>query len=79
MADLNRPEFERALLVVAKQPTAGQTKTRLCPPLSGQVAADLYACFLQDTLEIMRQVPDVCASHRLSARGCRKLLSPAGP
>ncbi len=47
------------LLVVAKQPTAGQAKTRLCPPLSFNQAADLYECFLQDTLDIMRKVPNV--------------------
>lgn len=51
--------LDRSLFVVAKQPAPGQTKTRLCPPLSAQVAAALYACFLQDTLEVMRQVPDV--------------------
>jgi rSAM/selenodomain-associated transferase 1 len=47
------------LLVVAKQPTPGQTKTRLCPPLTPTQAADLYDCFLRDTLEVMRQVPGV--------------------
>jgi uncharacterized protein len=47
------------LLVVAKQPIPGQTKTRLCPPLSHAHAADLYECFLRDTLEVMRKVPDV--------------------
>jgi rSAM/selenodomain-associated transferase 1 len=51
--------MHRTLLVVAKRPAAGQTKTRLCPPLSGEAAAALYACFLRDTLEMMRQVPDV--------------------
>src|SRR5215216_2889066 len=51
--------MQRMLLVVAKQPAAGQTKTRLCPPLTGEAAAALYACFLRDTLDIMRQVPDV--------------------
>jgi uncharacterized protein len=48
-----------ALLVVAKQPAAGQTKTRLCPPLDGAAAAALYECFLRDTLAVMRQVPGV--------------------
>jgi uncharacterized protein len=48
-----------ALLVVAKQPFPGQTKTRLCPPLSYSQAADLYECFLRDTLDIMRQVRGV--------------------
>src|SRR5215210_1032277 len=51
--------MRRMLLVVAKQPAAGQTKTRLCPPLTGAAAAALYACFLRDTLDVMRQVPDV--------------------
>jgi rSAM/selenodomain-associated transferase 1 len=44
------------LLVVAKQPVPGQTKTRLCPPLSHAQAAALYECFLLDTLAIMRTV-----------------------
>jgi rSAM/selenodomain-associated transferase 1 len=47
------------LLVVAKKPAPGQTKTRLCPPLTHAQAADLYDCFLRDTLTIMRHVPDV--------------------
>jgi uncharacterized protein len=51
--------MHRSLLVVAKRPAAGQTKTRLCPPLTGEAAAALYACFLRDTLDVMRQVPDV--------------------
>ena len=44
----------RALIVVAKQPANGQTKTRLCPPLNGQEAAVLYECFLRDTLDLIR-------------------------
>jgi uncharacterized protein len=51
--------MQRMLLVVAKQPAAGQTKTRLCPPLTGDAAAALYACFLRDTLDVMREVPAV--------------------
>lgn len=50
---------QRSLLVVAKQPIAGQTKTRLCPPLTGKSAAELYEHFLRDTLEIMQRVPNV--------------------
>jgi rSAM/selenodomain-associated transferase 1 len=49
----------KALFVVAKQPAAGQTKTRLCPPLDGATAAALYTCFLRDTLALMDQVADV--------------------
>jgi rSAM/selenodomain-associated transferase 1 len=49
----------KALIVVAKQPAAGQTKTRLCPPLTGPTAAMLYECFLRDTLAVIRQVDGV--------------------
>src|SRR5688572_21916738 len=51
--------MHRTLLVVAKRPAAGQTKTRLCPPLAAASAAALYECFLHDTLDVMRRVPDV--------------------
>jgi len=49
----------RALMVMAKEPLPGRTKTRLSPPLSGQQAADLYRCFLLDTLELMKRVEGV--------------------
>ena len=48
-----------ALLVIAKRPAPGQTKTRLSPPLLPEQAADLYDCFLRDTLDIARAVPGV--------------------
>jgi rSAM/selenodomain-associated transferase 1 len=51
--------MQRTLLVVAKRPAAGQTKTRLCPPLAGDAAAALSECFLRDTLDIMRHVPGI--------------------
>ncbi|OGO33351.1 MAG: hypothetical protein A2Z16_10555 [Chloroflexi bacterium RBG_16_54_18] len=47
------------LLVVAKKPAPGETKTRLCPPLTPSQAAELYDCFLRDTLDTMRSVPGV--------------------
>ncbi|HEU0296233.1 MAG TPA: TIGR04282 family arsenosugar biosynthesis glycosyltransferase [Anaerolineales bacterium] len=67
------------LLVVAKQPVPGQTKTRLCPPLSHAQAADLYECFLLDTLDVMRKVPHVqCGISFLpeAARGYFHQLAP---
>jgi uncharacterized protein len=45
-----------ALIVVAKRPAPGKTKTRLCPPLTPELASALYECFLLDTLAHMRQV-----------------------
>jgi uncharacterized protein len=44
----------RALIVVAKRPAPGQTKTRLSPPLSVDEASALYECFLHDTLDLIR-------------------------
>lgn len=72
------PERQPAsmLIVVAKQPTAGQTKTRLSPPLTGEQAAELYRCFLADTLAVMRQAAACRPGLRLAlaylpARGSR--------
>lgn len=45
--------IRRALLVVAKKPAPGQTKTRLTPPLTGEQASALYECFLRDTLAVI--------------------------
>ena len=50
------PEISNALIVVAKRPSPGQTKTRLSPPLNPEQASALYECFLLDTLAHMRQV-----------------------
>lgn len=47
--------MQRVLIVVAKQPAAGQTKTRLCPPLDGATAAALYGCLLRDSLDLARR------------------------
>lgn len=41
-----------ALLVIAKRPANGKTKTRLTPDLSPEQSAALYACFLKDTLAL---------------------------
>lgn len=51
--------MKSALLVMAKEPVAGRSKTRLTPLLSAEAAAALYACFLQDTLDLARSVPRV--------------------
>jgi rSAM/selenodomain-associated transferase 1 len=42
---------KRAIVIVAKAPEAGRTKTRLCPPFSLEDAAALYRAFLIDTTE----------------------------
>ena len=47
-------DVRRGLVVMAKRPAAGATKTRLCPPLTPERAAALYACFLADVIETVR-------------------------
>jgi hypothetical protein len=49
-------EKRNALIVVAKRPAPGNTKTRLSPPLSPVQASALYECFLADTLDQVRLV-----------------------
>jgi len=48
-----------ALCIMAKAPEPGRVKTRLCPPLSPDDAADLYRCFLLDKIAQARQVAGV--------------------
>ena len=56
---LNFVMVSKALIVMAKRPFAGQTKTRLTPFFSPQEAAALYFCFLQDALDQARSVSGV--------------------
>ena len=46
-----------ALAAMAKAPIAGAVKTRLCPPLRPDEAAELARCFLQDRVEQLGAVP----------------------
>ncbi|OEU74487.1 MAG: hypothetical protein BA869_00535 [Desulfuromonadales bacterium C00003107] len=48
---------EHVLGIFAKQPVAGRVKTRLCPPLSPQQAAELYRTCLQETVAAMAEAP----------------------
>ena len=41
-----------SLIVVAKKPEPGSTKTRLCPPFTPEVAAEFYGCLMRDTLAL---------------------------
>ena len=47
---------ENALIVVAKQPIPGRTKTRLCPPFTPEQAAEFYRCLLLDTLALVERL-----------------------
>ncbi|OGB92719.1 MAG: hypothetical protein A2Z31_01095, partial [candidate division NC10 bacterium RBG_16_65_8] len=48
-----------ALAIMAKRPQAGKVKTRLCPPLIPEEAAQLAHCFLLDKLEQGRRLSGV--------------------
>lgn len=49
--------LDAQIVVLAKQPLAGRTKTRLCPPLTPQQAADVARAALLDTLSVVVDVP----------------------
>jgi glycosyltransferase A (GT-A) superfamily protein (DUF2064 family) len=57
MTQHSKPSTQNSYLIVfAREPIPGRTKTRLCPPLDGATAAALYACFLRDTLGLARRI-----------------------
>ena len=47
------------LVIFAKWPLPGQVKTRLCPPLRSDQAAELARCFLLDTVERVSRLEEV--------------------
>jgi len=50
MSETNK-RAECAIAIMAKAPLPGEVKTRLCPPLSYEEAAQLYRCFLLDKIK----------------------------
>jgi rSAM/selenodomain-associated transferase 1 len=48
-----------AIVIMAKQPLPGRTKTRLCPPLTADQAAELSAALLADTVGLVSSVPGI--------------------
>ena len=48
-----------ALVIFAKWPAPGQVKTRLCPPLQPDQAAELARCFLLDTVARVSRLEEV--------------------
>ncbi len=50
------PTKNRILGIFAKQPVPGRVKTRLCPPLTPEQAADLYQVCLQETVTRMKSL-----------------------
>ncbi|NQU29122.1 MAG: glycosyltransferase [Anaerolineae bacterium] len=48
-----------ALIIMAKEPKVGSTKTRLCPPLEPVEAANLYEALLWDTINLAAGIEGV--------------------
>ncbi|WP_286678392.1 TIGR04282 family arsenosugar biosynthesis glycosyltransferase [Candidatus Aquicultor secundus] len=48
-----------AIVIMAKRPVPGNVKTRLCPPLSPEESAALYAAFLEDTIHKVDRIGSV--------------------
>jgi rSAM/selenodomain-associated transferase 1 len=73
--------MDKALIIVAKEPVPGQTKTRLCPPLTSESAAAFYRCLLLDSLALMARfdlADHTVAYTSASARDYFARLAPNG-
>lgn len=71
-----------AVVIMAKTPRPGAVKTRLCPPLSPEEAAELYRCFLLDTIAKLctcRQASLFIAYTPRTDRGVFAALAPGLP
>jgi rSAM/selenodomain-associated transferase 1 len=76
---LSSTEQKRLLVMMAKHPEPGQTKTRLSPPLDPAQAAALYSCFLHDKLSTMQAIEiarPAIAYNPQEARGYFKEFAP---
>jgi uncharacterized protein len=55
-ANMDGGDARPAIAIVAKAPRPGAVKTRLCPPLTAEDAAELYRAFVADKVEQVRSV-----------------------
>jgi rSAM/selenodomain-associated transferase 1 len=71
--------MDNVLIVVAKEPVPGLTKTRLCPPFSAGQAAEFYRCLMLDTLALVSRLH--MADHVLAYTpfGARSLFEDLAP
>jgi uncharacterized protein len=70
---------QTVLIIFAKEPTPGQVKTRLCPPLSPQAAARLYGQFLEDVLEEMAGLPHITVALAYTPDAARPFFQNLAP
>jgi len=71
-----------ALILFARDPVPGRVKTRLVPLLGAEGAAELYRCFLLDSLEAAACLPAdvfVAVSRHAALEPVRSLAAPVCP
>ena len=69
-----------AVAMVCKTPVAGQSKTRLSPPLSAKDCAELSACFIRDVAAIIDSLgPDAAGYAAYTPEGSEPALHPLLP
>jgi rSAM/selenodomain-associated transferase 1 len=71
--------MENALIVVAKKPVPGLTKTRLCPPFTPESAAEFYRCLMLDTLALMAQLDTIDHTVAYTPSGARDYFAKLAP
>ncbi|HEV8342116.1 MAG TPA: TIGR04282 family arsenosugar biosynthesis glycosyltransferase [Candidatus Binatia bacterium] len=67
-----RPEC--AIAIMAKAPWPGEVKTRLCPLLSHEEAAQLYRCFLLDKIEQLNSLKAIAPAVAYTPDDARPLF-----
>ncbi len=72
-------KVKRILMVVAKAPARGQTKTRLGATIGLDAAAEFYQCLLLDVLDIVRAVPDITRAVAYLPRGSEAFFKRIAP
>jgi hypothetical protein len=53
-----KAQMDAVLIIFAKKPKEGFTKTRLCPPFTAADAAEFYRCLMLDTLALAAKLKD---------------------
>jgi uncharacterized protein len=70
-----------ALIVMVKQPWAGLSKTRLCPPFTYEEAAGMYEALMRDTFDLASGLSHTVFGVAVSPRGAEdyfRAITPPG-
>ncbi len=72
-------EITAALVIMAKQPRIGYTKTRLCPPFTPQQASEFYEALLLDTFTLASSLTGVRLAVAITPAGSRDYFEQITP